>query len=523
MVDHLLHPPLAERDELSDHAHEVLWDVDRDALDRLVQLAVDDARDDLRLPDRELEALSAEGLDEDSQLQLASPLHLPDLGALGRVHAKRDVADELCVEPVLQEPCRHLRPVSARQWRCVDPDRHRQTRLVDAQHRKRPGIVLVRQGLADSHFPDAGHPDDLAWTCFGRVDPLEALGDVELRDFHGLDSAVGPAPRDLLTFLDRAVQDAADSEAPDVRRRVEVRHERLERVAFFVGRRWDVRGDRREQRLEVLSVVTRVERSAGGLGVRVDDREFDLVLVGVEIQEQLIDLVHDLLRPRIGPVDLVHDEYDRQVSLQRLAEDEARLGKRSFARVDEQQHAVHHRERALDFAAEVGVPRCVDDVELDPPVTHSGVLREDRDALLALQVRRVHDALARVLVVAEHTGLPKHAVDERRLTVVDVSHDCEVPEVGARSHMGNQVWLPDRTCTSEGRASGPSSVPARAPPPDCPAPGVRSPGPGRRLRHSPWQGLELAIAPPQGLPTARKCRSRRDPRHTDDCSATLPR
>src|SRR5204863_5702818 len=44
VVDHLAHASLAEREQLCDDADVVLRDVDRDALDRLVRLAVDRAR-----------------------------------------------------------------------------------------------------------------------------------------------------------------------------------------------------------------------------------------------------------------------------------------------------------------------------------------------------------------------------------------------------------------------------------------------------------------------------------------------
>ena len=99
VVDHLLQPPLAQREQLRDHADVVLGDVDAHALDRLVDLAVDLARDDLGLADRQLEALAAHQLDQNGQLQLAAALHLPGVGPLGRVDAQRDVADQLTLEP----------------------------------------------------------------------------------------------------------------------------------------------------------------------------------------------------------------------------------------------------------------------------------------------------------------------------------------------------------------------------------------------------------------------------------------
>ena len=189
-----------------------------------------------------------------------------------------------------------------------------------------------------------------------------------------------------------------------------------------------------EQRLQVLALDALLERSPAGPRVRVDDRELDLLLVGVEVEEQLVDLVDHLGDPRVGPVDLVHDEDHGQPGLERLAQHEPRLRQRPLGGVDQQQHAVDHRQPALHLAAEVGVARRVDDVQLHAPVADGRVLGEDRDALLALEVHRVHHALGDVLVLAERAGLPQHRVHERGLAVVDVGDDRHVSEVFGHWH-----------------------------------------------------------------------------------------
>ena len=69
---------------------------------------------------------------------------------------------------------------------------------------------------------------------------------------------------------------------------------------------------------------------------------------------------------------------------------------------------------------------------------NGGVLGEDGDALLALELAGVHDALARVLLGragAEGPGLPQHRVDKSRLAVVDVGDDGDVAQILAHSHM----------------------------------------------------------------------------------------
>ena len=183
-------------------------------------------------------------------------------------------------------------------------------------------------------------------------------------------------------------------------------------VVVVLGR-GDVLEQELEQRLQAVGAagdvgrlqlgVVGVERRAAGARVAVDDREVDLVLVGVEVEEQLLHLVDDLGDAGVAAVDLVDHEDHRQARLERLAQHEAGLGQRALAGVDEQQHAVDHGEAPLDLAAEVGVAGRVDDVDLHVAVPDRGVLGEDRDALLALEVVRVHDPVGDLLVGAGTT------------------------------------------------------------------------------------------------------------------------
>ena len=59
-------------------------------------------------------------------------------------------------------------------------------------------------------------------------------------------------------------------------------------------------------------------------------------------------------------------------------------------------------------------------------VVDGGVLGENRDAALALEVGVVHRALGDPLVGAEDPALVEHRVDQRRLAVIDVGDDGDV-------------------------------------------------------------------------------------------------
>ena len=186
--------------------------------------------------------------------------------------------------------------------------------------------------------------------------------------------------------------------------------------------------------LRFVAFVFHLQLGDAVAGVGVDDGEVELGVIRVEVDEQVVDLVHDLGDPGVGPVDLVDHEDRRQPELQRLLQHEPGLRQRAFRGVHEQQHAVHHLEGALHFAAEVRVAGRVHDVDLHAVVVQGRVLGHDRDPALALEVDVVHDALLDAFVVAEGAALAEQRVHERGLAVVDVGDDGDVAEVCSFYH-----------------------------------------------------------------------------------------
>ena len=132
---------------------------------------------------------------------------------------------------------------------------------------------------------------------------------------------------------------------------------------------------------------------------------------------------------------------DRQAARERLSQHEPRLRQRALRGVDQQQHAVDHRQAALDLAAEVGVPRRVDDVDLHVAEADGGVLRQDRDPALALEAG-IHHPVDPLLVGRERPRLAQERVDQRRLAVVDVGDDRHVADVGSGLELlGHVVFI----------------------------------------------------------------------------------
>ena len=161
-----------------------------------------------------------------------------------------------------------------------------------------------------------------------------------------------------------------------------------------------------------------------------DDRELELLGVGGEVEEELVDLVEHLVGPGVAAVDLVEHHDRGQLQGQRLRQHVAGLGQRALGRVDQQEHAVDHRQRPLDLAAEVGVAGRVDQVDAHALPLDRGRLGEDGDAPLTLLVVGVHHPVDERLVGAEHAGGAQQGVDQGGLAVVDVGDERDVAEGG---------------------------------------------------------------------------------------------
>ena len=126
----------------------------------------------------------------------------------------------------------------------------------------------------------------------------------------------------------------------------------------------DVADDGLEQRRQVALADVVGEARITGAAAGVERREIELLVVGVEVEEQLEHFVEHFGGARVGAVDLVDDDDRLEAERERLAGDELGLRHRPFGGVDQQDDAVDHGEDALDLGAEIGVAGRVDDVDV---------------------------------------------------------------------------------------------------------------------------------------------------------------
>jgi hypothetical protein len=108
------------------------------------------------------------------------------------------------------------------------------------------------------------------------------------------------------------------------------------------------------------------------------------------------------------------------------------LRERTLGGVDKQEDGVNGKKASLHLSTEVGVPWGVDDNNANPLKVDGGLLGEDRDPLLALQVATIHDTFNELFIGPECAVLSKQAVDQGGLAMVDVRDDTNRANTGLR-------------------------------------------------------------------------------------------
>ncbi len=176
---------------------------------------------------------------------------------------------------------------------------------------------------------------------------------------------------------------------------------------------------------------------------RVEHREIELFVIGLEQNKQVEHFVEHLGGAGVGAVDLVDHDDRLEAQSERFTGDEFGLRHRAFGGIHQQDHPVDHRQDALDLAAEIGVARRIDDVDVGHDAIgigpfHRGAFGQDGDPTLFLQVIGIHRSFFNALVVAEGARLAEKLIDERGLAMIDVGDNRHVAKV--------HLFIPEWSC-----------------------------------------------------------------------------
>ena len=248
MIAHFEHFPTAAADGFHDDADEIFGDVDNQALDGLELLAVFVAHHDFGLADHDFKAFAAHGFDQDGELQFAAAEHAEGFGRFGIFHADGNVGEKLLCQAIAKVARSEIGAFAAAEGAGIDAKDHGQGRLVDGQRLKGRGIFEGGDALADLNAFHAGDGHDVARdNGFGFI-AFEPAEGVKLRDFGGNERAVQLADAHFFAAIERAVEDAADRQAPQKFGVIEIGDLELEDAGGIAGGTGDAVDDGLEER-----------------------------------------------------------------------------------------------------------------------------------------------------------------------------------------------------------------------------------------------------------------------------------
>ena len=149
-----------------------------------------------------------------------------------------------------------------------------------------------------------------------RLSPREGE---ELGDARFVERAVALGDGHIVADVQRALKDAADGDAAEVIGVIEIGDQDLQRALGVAGSLGNGGDDGLKERLQIHAGRGRIGRRRAFLGHRVEHRKIQLRLIGVEVDEKIVNFVQHFLRPGVGAVNLVDHHDGRSLASSALA------------------------------------------------------------------------------------------------------------------------------------------------------------------------------------------------------------
>ena len=430
---HARHDATGGAEDLNDLARVLVRALDDGLLDRLHLVAVLVLlKQNAGTTDLELKALAAHGLHQNGQMQDAAARDLDAALVLELLDLHGHVVLGLVEQALLKLTGAHDVAVAAdeRGGRSLKDDG--QGRRVNLDGLELDGVLGIGVDIADIGAVNTHDSGDIAGADFLALGTAQVVEGKELLDGSGGAGAVVLHNQNLVALMDGAGIHATDADTANEVGVVDGHTLHGQRGVLVNLGRGHVVDDHVEQRVHVHVAVLRVMTGKAVDAAGVDNvlhGKLELVVGSAQVCHKVEAVVVGLLGVSARTIDLVDDDHDLKAGVDSVTQHEAGLGHGTLKSVDQQQGAVGHTQHALDLAAKVGVARGVDDVDLNVLVLDRDVLGENRNAALALLVVRVQDAVLDLLVGTESVRGTQELVDHRRLAVVDVGDDGDVPQI----------------------------------------------------------------------------------------------
>ena len=369
-------------------------------------------------------------------MHFAAARHVEGIGTLlGDVQGY--ILQQLPLQTVPEVPGGNELAFLAGKGGIVDGEGHFDGGIADLHKGQGFHSIGSAQGAADGDIRHAGQGHNFA--RLGLLDGVltQAVELVQRHDLAlGFDLRVMEvADGDLLIDPDGAPLHTAHGNTAHILIVVDGGHQQLQGAIFIALGGIDIPDDGLEQRGQVGAHLVGAVGSGALTAGAEDGGGIELLVGGVQIQQQLQNLIHNLVDTGVGLIHLVDGHDDLVAQLQGLLQHEPGLGHGAFGSIHQQDDAVDHLQNALHLAAEIGVARGIDDVDFIVFIANGGVLGKNGDAALPLQVAGVHHALHRCLIFPVDAALLQHFVHQGGLAVVNVGNDGNISDFILRCHI----------------------------------------------------------------------------------------
>ena len=234
------------------------------------------------------------------------------------------------------------------------------------------------------------------------------------------------ADGDLLVHLDGAALHPANGNTTHVLVVVNGGNQHLQGGIGVTLRGVDILDDGLKQGLEIRAHFIGAVGSGALAAGAEDGGAVELLVRCIQVQQQLQHFVHYLVHPGIGLIHLVHRHDHLMTQLQCLLQHKTGLRHGAFSGIYQKDDAVDHFQDTLHLAAEVSVARGIHDIDFIVLVMDRGILCQNGDAALPLQIAGVHHPLHGGLIFPVNTALLQHFIHQRGLAMVNMGNNRNI-------------------------------------------------------------------------------------------------
>ena len=105
------------------------------------------------------------------------------------------------------------------------------------------------------------------------------------------------------------------------------------------------------------------------------------------------------------------------------------LGHDTFKGIYYQDDSVYHFQHTLYFAAEICMPRSVDDIDLCAFIHNGSIFGQNGNTPFSFDIIGVHDTFCHFLIFPEYSALFQKLVHKGGLAMVYMGNDCYVSNI----------------------------------------------------------------------------------------------